>query len=125
MAIPERAASTMISQESIQTPYIPVYQRWIERYRRIAATPRVSGIFLNWNHYGFMPSRASELVKKLSGSIGDELVQALLTAEQKTEADIYDQRERVRVQGEREVPQPCDAVRVFRHQIPSDRRVLG
>ena len=40
---------------------------------------------------------ASELLKKLSGSIGDELVQALLSAEQKSEADIYEQRERVRV----------------------------
>lgn len=44
---------------------------------------------------------ASELLKKLSGSLGDELVQALLTAEQKSEADIYDQRERVRVLKER------------------------
>ncbi|MGD0057989.1 MAG: pyruvate:ferredoxin (flavodoxin) oxidoreductase [Verrucomicrobiia bacterium] len=38
---------------------------------------------------------ASELVKKLAPIIGDKLVSAILTAEQKTEADIFDQRERV------------------------------
>ncbi|MGO9527195.1 MAG: pyruvate:ferredoxin (flavodoxin) oxidoreductase [Verrucomicrobiia bacterium] len=38
---------------------------------------------------------ASELVKKLAPIIGDKLVTAILTAEQKTEADIFDQRERV------------------------------
>ena len=38
---------------------------------------------------------ASELVKKLAHLIGDELAEALLTAKQKDEADIYDQRERV------------------------------
>jgi pyruvate-ferredoxin/flavodoxin oxidoreductase len=38
---------------------------------------------------------ASELVKKLAPIIGDKLVDAILTAEQKTEADIFDQRERV------------------------------
>jgi pyruvate-ferredoxin/flavodoxin oxidoreductase len=38
---------------------------------------------------------ASELIKKLSGQIGDDLASAILTAEQKDEADIHDQRERV------------------------------
>jgi pyruvate-ferredoxin/flavodoxin oxidoreductase len=38
---------------------------------------------------------ASELVKKLAPTIGDTLVGAILTAEQKNEADIFDQRERV------------------------------
>jgi pyruvate-ferredoxin/flavodoxin oxidoreductase len=39
--------------------------------------------------------RARELVKHLSGTIGDELVQALLTADQSNEAGIQAQRERV------------------------------
>jgi pyruvate-ferredoxin/flavodoxin oxidoreductase len=38
---------------------------------------------------------AYELVKKLAPIIGDTLVSAILTAEQKNEADIFDQRERV------------------------------
>jgi pyruvate-ferredoxin/flavodoxin oxidoreductase len=38
---------------------------------------------------------ASELVKKLAPTIGDQLAQAILTADQKDEAGIYDQRERV------------------------------
>ena len=54
---------SMISEEFVQTPYIPVYQRWEERYRRLAKFPRLTGLFMNWNHYGFMPSRVAELVK--------------------------------------------------------------
>jgi pyruvate-ferredoxin/flavodoxin oxidoreductase len=38
---------------------------------------------------------AVELLKKLSGALPDDLIQAILTAEQKDEADIYEQRERV------------------------------
>jgi len=38
---------------------------------------------------------ASELVKKLAPTIGDQLAQAILTADQKDEAGIYEQRERV------------------------------
>jgi len=38
---------------------------------------------------------ARELVRRLAGQIGDELVTALLTAPQKDEADIYEQRQRV------------------------------
>jgi pyruvate-ferredoxin/flavodoxin oxidoreductase len=38
---------------------------------------------------------ASEMLRKLSGEIGDELVTAILTAEQHDEAGIYEQRERV------------------------------
>jgi pyruvate-ferredoxin/flavodoxin oxidoreductase len=40
---------------------------------------------------------AMELLKKLSGALGDELVQAIVSAEQKDEADIYEQRGRVAV----------------------------
>ncbi len=40
---------------------------------------------------------AMELVQKLAGTIGDDLATALLTASQKSEADIYEQRERVAV----------------------------
>ena len=38
---------------------------------------------------------AHELVRRLVGSIGEELAQALLTSPQKDEADIYEQRQRV------------------------------
>jgi pyruvate-ferredoxin/flavodoxin oxidoreductase len=38
---------------------------------------------------------ARELVRRLSGSIGDQLATALLTAPQKDEADIFEQRQRV------------------------------
>ncbi|MEP7287829.1 MAG: pyruvate:ferredoxin (flavodoxin) oxidoreductase [Chloroflexota bacterium] len=38
---------------------------------------------------------ATELLKRMSSELGDDLVTALLTSEQKDEADIYDQRERV------------------------------
>lgn len=38
---------------------------------------------------------AAELLQKLSGEIGDSLVEAILQAEQKSEADIWEQRERV------------------------------
>ncbi len=38
---------------------------------------------------------AAELLKKLSSEIGNDLVQAILEARQVSEADIYDQRERV------------------------------
>ena len=38
---------------------------------------------------------AGELLQKLSSQLGDNLVTEILNAEQKTEADIYEQRERV------------------------------
>jgi pyruvate-ferredoxin/flavodoxin oxidoreductase len=38
---------------------------------------------------------ACELLKKLAGRVGDDLVRALVVAEQKDEAGIYEQRERV------------------------------
>jgi pyruvate-ferredoxin/flavodoxin oxidoreductase len=38
---------------------------------------------------------ARELVKRLAGSVGDELVTALLDSPQKDESDIYEQRQRV------------------------------
>lgn len=51
------------SQEFIQTPYIPVLQRWKDRFQHITALPHVSGAFMNWQHYGFMPSRCAEIAK--------------------------------------------------------------
>jgi pyruvate-ferredoxin/flavodoxin oxidoreductase len=44
---------------------------------------------------------AAELLKKLSGQLGDPLVQGLLTADQTTEAGIYEQRQRVAALKER------------------------
>ena len=38
---------------------------------------------------------ACELLKKLAGALGDDLVNALINADQKDEAGIYDQRERI------------------------------
>jgi pyruvate-ferredoxin/flavodoxin oxidoreductase len=38
---------------------------------------------------------AQELLKRLNGNVGDELTTAILTAKQKDEADIYEQRQRV------------------------------
>ena len=38
---------------------------------------------------------AQELVKRVAGTIGEELATAILTAPQKDEADIYEQRQRV------------------------------
>jgi len=40
---------------------------------------------------------AAELLRKLAGTVGDDLVAALLAAPQKDEADIYEQRRRVAV----------------------------
>jgi pyruvate-ferredoxin/flavodoxin oxidoreductase len=40
---------------------------------------------------------AAELLQKLSGQIGDNLVSEILNADQKTEADIWEQRERVEI----------------------------
>jgi pyruvate-ferredoxin/flavodoxin oxidoreductase len=42
-----------------------------------------------------------ELVKRLAGSIGDELATALITAPQNDEADIFEQRQRVEILKER------------------------
>ncbi|MFZ0804634.1 MAG: pyruvate:ferredoxin (flavodoxin) oxidoreductase [Candidatus Sulfotelmatobacter sp.] len=44
---------------------------------------------------------ARELLKRLDVMVGDELVQAILTATQKDEADIYEQRQRVDILKER------------------------
>ena len=41
------------------------------------------------------PNLPSELVRRMAGTIGDELVTAMLTRQQKDEADIYEQRQRV------------------------------
>jgi pyruvate-ferredoxin/flavodoxin oxidoreductase len=38
---------------------------------------------------------AHELLRRVAGSVGEELVTAILTAKQKDEADIYEQRQRV------------------------------
>ncbi len=44
---------------------------------------------------------AQELLQRLGGTIGDELVQSILHAKQKDEADIYEQRQRVDILKER------------------------
>jgi len=44
---------------------------------------------------------AQELVRRLAGQIGDELATAILTAKQKDDADIYEQRQRVDILKER------------------------
>jgi pyruvate-ferredoxin/flavodoxin oxidoreductase len=44
---------------------------------------------------------ATELVRRLAGTVGEELAGAILTAPQKDEADIYEQRERVAALKER------------------------
>ncbi len=41
--------------------------------------------------------QASELIKKLAGKVGDKLATSILNAEQKNEADIYEQREKVAI----------------------------
>lgn len=50
-----------IALEFIQTPYIPVFFQWAERFRRIHETAQASGVFANWMHYGFTDSRAADL----------------------------------------------------------------
>lgn len=52
-----------IALETVQTPYIPVFQRWAERALRFQRFPHLTGIFANWMHYGFMPSIAAEIMK--------------------------------------------------------------
>lgn len=44
---------------------------------------------------------ATELLKNLSSLLGEQLVDALINSPQKTEADIYEQRERVRILNEK------------------------
>jgi pyruvate-ferredoxin/flavodoxin oxidoreductase len=55
---------------------------------------------------------ACELVRRLNGVVGDELSQALLNADQKTEAGIFAQRERVKILREKlagiDTPEACD-----------------
>jgi hypothetical protein len=50
-----------IALEFVQTPYIPVFFQWAERFRRMREAPGVTGVFANWMHYGFMPSMAADL----------------------------------------------------------------
>ncbi|HLJ17658.1 MAG TPA: hypothetical protein VKV15_24390 [Bryobacteraceae bacterium] len=50
-----------IALEFIQTPYIPVFFQWAERFHHINTSPGVSAEFANWMHYGFMPGRATDL----------------------------------------------------------------
>jgi hypothetical protein len=50
-----------IAVEFVQTPYIPAFFQWSERFRRIHDSKAVSGVFANWMHYGFTDSRASDL----------------------------------------------------------------
>lgn len=50
-----------IALEFVQTPYIPVFFQWAERFRGIRAVENVTGVFANWMHYGFTPSRAADV----------------------------------------------------------------
>jgi hypothetical protein len=50
-----------IALEFVQTPYIPVFFQWAERFERIRQSPQISGVFSNWMHYGFTPSIAADL----------------------------------------------------------------
>jgi hypothetical protein len=52
-----------ISLEFVQTPYIPVFYNWAERYTRLHDFKSVTGVFGNWQHYGFMPTLAAEVFK--------------------------------------------------------------
>ena len=52
-----------ISLELVQTPYIPVYSTWVERYLRLQEFKSLKGLFTNWQHYGFTPSIAAEICK--------------------------------------------------------------
>lgn len=52
-----------IALEMVQTPFIPVFFRWGERFARIGRFPEVIGVLANWMHYGFMPTLAAELFK--------------------------------------------------------------
>lgn len=54
-------AEHAISLEIVDTPYIPVFFRWAERFKRIRETPGVSAVFANWMHYGFMPTIAADV----------------------------------------------------------------
>lgn len=45
--------------------------------------------------------QASELLGQMGAEVGDDLVQEILSAEQRNEADIYDQRQRVKLLKER------------------------
>jgi len=44
---------------------------------------------------------AQELLRRVNGAVGDELVKAILTAKQKDESDIFEQRQRVDILKER------------------------
>ncbi len=44
---------------------------------------------------------AQELLRRVAGNVGEELVTALITAKQKDESDIYEQRQRVEILKER------------------------
>jgi pyruvate-ferredoxin/flavodoxin oxidoreductase len=62
---------------------------------------------------------ACELVQKLVAILGDELVRALLTAPQKDEADIYEQRQRVALLKQKLVG--CVGADAPEHPIPAGR----
>lgn len=50
-----------IALEMIQTPTIPVYFQWAERFKRIHQFAEITGEFDNWMHYGFMPTIAADV----------------------------------------------------------------
>jgi hypothetical protein len=54
-----------VSQEFIQVPYIPCMEQW---YRRIAKIREydLGGVFANWSHYGYTPSRPALLINRMA-----------------------------------------------------------
>lgn len=50
-----------ISQEFITVPYIPCMRQWHARIARISEY-ELDGVFGNWCHYGYMPSRPAEIM---------------------------------------------------------------
>ncbi|WP_414755312.1 pyruvate:ferredoxin (flavodoxin) oxidoreductase [Anabaena sp. CCY 9910] len=57
---------------------------------------------------------AAELLQQFSAEVGDNLVQSILNAEQKTEADIWEQRERIAL-----LKQQLDGIQTFDPSIKS------
>ncbi|MHB8998151.1 MAG: pyruvate:ferredoxin (flavodoxin) oxidoreductase [Thermoanaerobaculia bacterium] len=65
---------------------------------------------------------AEELVRRLAPQVGEELATAILTAPQKTEADLYDQRERVETLKQR--LQRAELLTRMHHRDSTDARQL-
>jgi pyruvate-ferredoxin/flavodoxin oxidoreductase len=65
---------------------------------------------------------AEELLRRLAPQVGEELATAILTAQQKTEAELYDQRERVEMLKER--IQRAELLTRMHHRDSTDARQL-